>query len=54
MTSGILHSERPTSNPSMGPHFDHAIRPWFLWVTVAVMTLLLVAIFVYGQIAPGA
>lgn len=60
MTSGILHAElpapttEPASSPKTDPQFDHAIRPWVSVGIAIVMTLVLVALFMYGQIAPGA
>ncbi len=53
MTSGIIHSDL-TTGQSMRPHFDHAIRPGVMIGILAVLTLLLIAFFVYGQVAPGA
>lgn len=53
MTSGILHSDL-TAPQSMRPQFDHTLRPRLTAVVFLVLTLLLIAFFVYGQMAPGA
>ncbi len=54
MTSGILHSDLPTTDESIDPQFDQALQPWFLVGAAVVLALLIIAFFVYGQIAPGA
>ena len=54
VTSGILHSDVSTSSQSADPQFDHAIHPWILVGTAVMMALLLVAFYLYGQMAPGA
>ncbi len=56
MSIGILESDLPTSTTSVSedPQFDLAIRPWQLVGIAAMMALLLVAFFVYGQATPGA
>lgn len=54
MPSGLVDSDLPTSARAEDPQFDHAIRPWLPLGIVAVITLVLVALFVYGQVAPGA
>jgi hypothetical protein len=53
VTSGILQSDLPTTDESTDPQFDYTIQPWFLIGVAVVMTLLIIAFFVYGQIAPG-
>lgn len=53
MTSGIVHPSLNASH-SVPPHFDHALRPRLMVGIIALLTLLLLAFFVYGQMAPGA
>lgn len=53
MTIGTLHPDLPT-NQSAVPRFDHAIGPWLLVGVSALLTVLLIAFFIYGQLAPGA
>ncbi len=47
-TIDVLASEKAES-----PQFEHSFHPWFLMTIAAVTALMLVAFFVYGQIAPG-
>lgn len=60
MTSGVMQADQLAIDTNLTapsaevPQFDHAIRSWVLVATGALMVLLLVALFVYGEIAPGA
>lgn len=36
------------------PQFDHAIHPWAVAGMVAMVVLMIVAFYMYGQFAPGA
>lgn len=62
MAIGVLDSDLPTtetalpaaSTASEVPQFDHAIGPWIQVGIAAVITLMLVVLFMYGQAAPGA
>lgn len=54
MTSGVLHSEPQAMPVADDPQFHHTIHPWALAATGVFLTVLLLAFFIYGQIAPGA
>lgn len=52
-TIDVLASEKSVAQPSGSPQFEHSFHPWFFLTLVAITALMLVAFFVYGQIAPG-
>ena len=41
------------SADSAEPYFTHRIQPWVALLAGAVLTILIVATFIYGQFAPG-
>lgn len=36
------------------PQFDHAFQPWAVAAMVSLVVFMVVAFYIYGQIAPGA
>jgi hypothetical protein len=50
----VLNSERTALPVAEEPRFDLAVQPWTLVAIAAAMALLLLAFYIYGQVAPGA
>jgi hypothetical protein len=50
----VLHSEPAALPVAEEPRFDLAIQPWALVAIASAMALLLLAFYIYGQVAPGA